>query len=42
MVPFFMLLGTRAPSTTDHYATKDEVEPFLAEQAERRDEMVAA
>ena len=36
MVPlFFVLLGMRAPSTTDHYATKDEVEPVLAAQAER-------
>ena len=34
MVPFLVLLGLRAPSTTDHYATKDEVDPILADQAE--------
>lgn len=32
---FCSLLGMRAPSTTDHYRFKAEVEPIWAQQAER-------
>jgi hypothetical protein len=34
MIPFLVMLGMRAPSLTDHYATKEEVEPHLAALAE--------
>ena len=31
---FCSLLGMRAPSTTDHYRMKEEIEPVLAHQSE--------
>ena len=35
MVPFLLLMGLLAPSTTDHYATKAEITPIIGDAAER-------